>query len=169
MNTAGLLAHGRIEPENLVHHQPLVIHKSVSILRLTEQLRHRRCRWRWCWMNTDHWKGGHLHRHPGGIAGEFADEDEEQTSAEQSADGSWLVDGSIEIRRISALISADLVDKTDHYSTLAGYLLWQLGHLPTEGERLQAGGFIFEIVSMEDHSIDKVRITPAPDFVADEG
>lgn len=165
-----LLAHGRIEPENLVHHQPLVIHKSVSILRLTEQLRHSPLQMavvldeygslEGVVTSTDILEA---------IAGEFADEDEEQTSAEQGADGSWLVDGSIEIRRISALISADLVDKTDHYSTLAGYLLWQLGHLPTEGERLQAGGFIFEIVSMEDHSIDKVRITPAPDFVADEG
>jgi CBS domain containing-hemolysin-like protein len=164
-----LLSHGRIDPESLIH-QPLVIHKSVSILRLTEQLRHSPLQMavvldeygslEGVVTSTDILEA---------IAGEFADEDEEQAVAEQGADGSWLVDGSIEIRRISALISADLVDKTDHYSTLAGYLLWQLGHLPTEGERLQAGGFIFEIVGMEDHSISKVRITPAPDFVADEG
>ncbi|MDR2876776.1 MAG: hypothetical protein LBV36_01855, partial [Chromatiales bacterium] len=65
-------------------------------------------------------------------------------------------------RRISALIDADLVDKADHYSTLAGYLLWQLGHLPAAGERLEAGGFVFEVVEMEDRSISKVRITALP-------
>ncbi len=164
-----LLLHDRIEPERFIH-QPLVIHKSLSVLRLTEQLRHSPLQMavvldeygslEGIVTSTDILEA---------IAGEFADEDEAPALAEQGADGSWLVDGSIEIRRISTLINANLVDKTDHYSTLAGYLLWQLGHLPTAGERLQAGGFIFEIVSMDDHSIGQVRITHSPDFVPDEG
>ena len=47
---------------------------------------------------------------------------------------------------------------TDRYSTLAGYLLWQLGHLPSEGQRVTAGDWDFEIVKMNGRAIDKVRI-----------
>lgn len=158
-----LLVHGRIDLERSVHH-PLVVHKSVSVLRLMEQLRHSPLQMaavldeygslEGIVTSTDILEA---------IAGEFADEGEEPVYAEQAPDGSWLVDGSIEIRRVSALIGADLVDKADHYSTLAGYILWQLGHLPAEGERVRAGGFVFEVVAMEDHSISRVRITATAD------
>lgn len=153
-----LVVHGRIDLEKSVH-QPLVVHKSVSVLRLMEQLRHSPLQMA---AMLDEYGSLEGIVTPTdileAIAGEFVEEGEEPEVVEQAADGSWLVDGSIEIRRISTLIGADLVDKTDHYSTLAGYILWQLGHLPTEGERIEAGGFVFEVVAMEDHSIAKVRI-----------
>lgn len=157
-----LLAHGRIDPEQFVQ-QPLVVHTSVSVLKMTEQLRKSPLQMAAVLDEYGSFEGivtptDILEA----IAGEFIEEGEEPALAQQSADGAWLVEGSIEIRRISALIGADLVDKADHYSTLAGYLLWQLGHLPAAGERLEAGGFVFEVVEMEDRSISKVRITALP-------
>ena len=80
-------------------------------------------------------------------------------TAEQAADGSWLVDGWIDIRRLSGLIGTDLVDEADRYSTLAGYILWRLGHLPKAGERVAAGNLAFEVVTMDGHNIGKIRIS----------
>ena len=52
----------------------------------------------------------------------------------------------------------DLEDETDRYSTLAGYILWQLGYLPAEGEKVQAGGLEFEVVILEGRTINKVWV-----------
>jgi CBS domain containing-hemolysin-like protein len=54
------------------------------------------------------------------ITGEFPEEGEDELVAERAEDGSWLVDGSMDIRRASNLLDVDLVDETDRYSTLAG-------------------------------------------------
>jgi CBS domain containing-hemolysin-like protein len=157
-----LLVNGRIDPERSAQ-QPLVVHTSVSVLRLMEQLRKSPLQLAVVMDEygslegivtpTDIFEA---------IAGEFAEAGDEPSHAERTEDGSWLADGSIEIRRISQLIGADLVDRADHYSTLAGYILWQLGHLPKTGDTLEANGFVFEVVGMEDRTITKVRITPPP-------
>lgn len=157
-----LLVSGRIDPERSAQ-QPLVVHTSVSVLRLMEQLRKSPLQ-----MAAVMDEYGSLEGIVTptdileAIAGEFAEEGEEPALAMQTEDGAWLADGSIEIRRISQLIGADLVDKADHYSTLAGYILWQLGHLPTTGDTLEASGFLFEVVTMEDRTITRVRISRLP-------
>jgi CBS domain containing-hemolysin-like protein len=46
------------------------------------------------------------------------------------------------------------------YETLAGFLLDQLGHIPTVGERVRFEGWTFEIVEMERRRIASVRVTP---------
>jgi CBS domain containing-hemolysin-like protein len=92
------------------------------------------------------------------IAGEFPDEDDERLTIEKANDGSLTVDGWIDIRRASRLVNADLVDDADRYSTLAGFILWRLGHLPQEGEQLQSGDLSFEIVQLDGRNIDKVKI-----------
>jgi len=68
------------------------------------------------------------------------------------------VDGWIDIRHVSRLLETDLVDDTDRYSTLAGLMLWQLGHLPQQGEKVTVGELVYEVVSLEGRAIDKVRI-----------
>jgi CBS domain containing-hemolysin-like protein len=92
------------------------------------------------------------------IAGDFPAEDEEELAAERQEDGSWLVDGWIDIRRASNLIRGNLSDAADRYSTLSGYILWQLGQLPSEGQTVVAGDYELEVIRMEGRVIDKVRI-----------
>ena len=41
---------------------------------------------------------------------------------------------------------------------LACFILWQLGHLPHEGENFTSGDLVFEVVKLEGRNIDKVRI-----------
>ena len=70
------------------------------------------------------------------------------------------VDGWIDIRHLSKLVGTDLIDEADRYSTLAGFILWGLGHLPHEGERFNSGRLAFEVVKLNGRNIDKVRIQP---------
>ncbi len=78
--------------------------------------------------------------------------------SERAEDGSWLLDGAVDVRRVSYLLDIDLVDEDDRYSTVAGYILWRLNRLPEIGERVSGDGFEFEIVSCSDRNIEKVRV-----------
>ena len=153
-----LLGSGTIDLERSLR-QPLVVHESVSALRLMEQLRASTLQMA---VVVDEYGSIEGIATPTdileAIAGEFVDENEEEVTAERAEDGSWLVDGWIDIRRASSIIDGNLADAADRYSTLAGYILWQLGHLPSEGQRVAAGNYDFEIVKMDGHAIDKVRI-----------
>ncbi len=95
------------------------------------------------------------------IAGEFPDEDQSEAVAETLEDGSLILEGSTDIRHVSLLLGCDLVDENEHYSTLSGYMLWHLGRLPHNGESMQAEGYVFEVLTMDGHKIEKVRIYQA--------
>lgn len=92
------------------------------------------------------------------IAGEFPNESELEAAVESLEDGSLIIEGSTDIRHISLLLDRNLVDDSEQYSTLSGYILFHLGHLPDSGERFEAEGYIFEVVTMEGHKIEKVHI-----------
>ena len=94
------------------------------------------------------------------IAGEFPDEDEADNAAATLDDGSLMLEGSTDIRHVSLLLGQDLVDESEEYSTLSGFLLYHLAHLPENGEVIEVNGYIFEVVTMDGHKIDKVHITP---------
>ena len=139
--------------------QPLVVHENVKVLTLMEQLRHAPMQIAIVLNEYGSIEGiatpiDILEA----IAGEFPDEDEQNSSDSVLDDGSWLVEGSNDIRHISLLLSKDLVDDNEEYSTLSGYLMWYLGRLPHDGESVEADGFQFEILTMDGHKIDKVRI-----------
>ncbi|MCJ8162494.1 TerC family protein [Acinetobacter zhairhuonensis] len=101
------------------------------------------------------------------IAGEFPDEDELETAAESLEDGTLMLEGSTDIRHVSLLLGKDLVDESEQYSTLSGYLLFHLGRLPENGSSIAADGFIFEVVTMDGHKIEKVHVIPQHDEVKD--
>ncbi|MCM2502628.1 CBS domain-containing protein [Aureimonas altamirensis] len=96
------------------------------------------------------------------IAGEFPDMDEKPAAFEWMPDGSLEVDGFIDIRQLSGILDRSLVDEANRYSTLAGYVLTRLGHMPTEGETLQADDLTYMVLSRHARSIGKVRIIGLP-------
>ena len=61
-------------------------------------------------------------------------------------------------------MDVDLVDDSEQYSTLTGYLLLHLGHLPEQGEKVLSDGLMFEIISMENRRIEKVKIMSIVDM-----
>lgn len=102
------------------------------------------------------------------IAGEFPDEDELETAAESLEDGSLILEGSTDIRHVSLLLGCDLVDESEQYSTLSGFILFHLGRLPENGEKFESNGYIFEVVTMDGHKIEKVHIIATEDPKNDE-
>jgi CBS domain containing-hemolysin-like protein len=153
-----IIQDGAINPERSIR-QPLVVHESITALKLMEQLRQSS---QAIAIVLDEY--GDLEGMVTttdileAIAGEFPDEDDEKLTIDHADDGSLTVDGWIDIRHVSKLVDADLVDNTDRYSTLAGFILWRLGHLPHEGESFAAGDLAFEVVKLDGRNIDKVRI-----------
>jgi CBS domain containing-hemolysin-like protein len=155
-----ILEDGKINLERSLR-QPLLAHESISALKLMEQLRQSPLQMA---MILDEYGALEGMVTPTdileAIAGEFPNEGDEKQTLERGEDGSILVDGWIDIRQASKLLEADLVDEADRFSTLAGFILWQLGHLPEVGETVSAEGFSFEIVALAGRNIDKVRIRP---------
>jgi putative hemolysin len=102
------------------------------------------------------------------MASIVGDVPEEGMVAEQDAvqrgDGSWLVDGTIGVERFRGLLELDRLpgEEEGGYHTLAGFALYQLGHIPKVGERFEAGGLRFEIVDMDRTRIDKLLVARQP-------
>lgn len=161
-----VLAEGAINLDRSLK-QPLVLHESVDALRVMEQLRKTPVQMA---VIVDEFGTIEGIATPTdileAIAGDFADENEDETTMERLDDGSYLVSGWVDIRRASTLLETDLEDATERYSTLAGYILWQLGHLPAVGERVSAGALEFEVTAMNGHAIDRVRVRRLDDPLA---
>ena len=83
-------------------------------------------------------------------------------------DGSCLVDGQCPFYDFLLHFGAEEEHPTNAYNTVSGLILDQLKHIPTTGERLQWGGFGFEIVDMDGARIDKILITRIPEDPAQE-
>lgn len=98
-----------------------------------------------------------------GIVGDIPgiDEDDEP-KAVQRDDGTWLIDGRYPIDRFKELFDFkdSLPDEEeDNYTTLAGLILSISGTIPDEEDKYKCGRFIFEIIDMDGHQIDKVIVT----------
>ena len=95
------------------------------------------------------------------IAGEFPeDEAEAEPSAVRREDGSWLIDGRTDINHVERIIERRGLQADGDYHTLAGFVLWELGHVPRIGEHLDWRGLRFEVVDMDGRRIDRVLVTP---------
>ncbi len=153
-----LLKDGRVNLDQSLR-QPLIVHESVNALQLIGQLRQSPVQMA---VIVDEFGSLEGIATPTdileAIAGEFPEEDEEPAATGQEADGSWLVDGWLDIRHASNLFEVELSDDEGRFSTLAGYILWKLGHLPALGEKVVADGLEFEVVQMDELSIAKVRV-----------
>jgi putative hemolysin len=75
-------------------------------------------------------------------------------------DGSWWVSGSLSADALTDRLGINLPEDRD-YSTVAGFALSVLKHLPEVGERFTHGGWQFEIVDMDGRKIDKLLASKA--------
>jgi len=99
------------------------------------------------------------------IVGDFPSQDERlKPTAVKRDEGSWLIDAMIEIDRLEGTVPGLCFGEpgTRDYQTLAGYVLKQLQHVPREGETFEAQGYIFEVLDMDRHRVDKVLLVPIP-------
>jgi putative hemolysin len=86
----------------------------------------------------------------------------EDYTATMRDDGSWLVDGGLSIHEVEEMIGIHgITDKTDGFTTLAGFALFQLGHVPKAGEGFYWREWRFEVIDMDGARIDKLLISKA--------
>ncbi len=77
-------------------------------------------------------------------------------------DGSWLVAGTVLIAELKELLGLPRLpgEERGDYRTLAGFVMRQLGRVPTSGDHFRWGGYRFEVVDMDGHQVDKVLVAP---------
>ena len=93
------------------------------------------------------------------IAGEMPEEGQEgDGAAVQREDGSWLVDGMTPVEEVESLVGVKGLKGEGDYHTIAGFMLDQLGHVPTAAEHFHWNGLRFEVIDMDGRRIDKVLI-----------
>ena len=91
------------------------------------------------------------------LAGTFAsdvDQGEEPALVERD-DGSFIVSGAASADLLTDRLGLSLPEDRD-YSTVAGFALSVLKHLPETGEKFRHDGWSFEIVDMDGRKIDKL-------------
>ena len=91
------------------------------------------------------------------LAGTFAHDVEqgEEPPLVEREDGSWLVSGAASADLLADRLGINLSVDRD-YSTVAGFALSVLKHLPETGEKFRHDGWSFEIVDMDGRKIDKL-------------
>ena len=91
------------------------------------------------------------------LAGTFAHDVEQgdEPPLVERDDGSWLVSGAASADLLSDRLGVNMPVDRD-YSTVAGFALSVLKHLPDTGEKFRHDGWSFEIVDMDGRKIDKL-------------
>jgi putative hemolysin len=90
-----------------------------------------------------------------------------EPKAVRREDGTWLVDALLEIDEAKTYleIHSKLPDEDKgEFTTLGGFILHRLGHIPHEGEVVVWNRYKFEILDMDRQRIDKVLITIGPEI-----
>jgi putative hemolysin len=73
----------------------------------------------------------------------------------QRDDGSYLISGWMPAAEFAALLGIPL-PASRPYQTAAGFMLQEFGTIPNVGEKIENGGWRFEIVDLDGRRIDKV-------------
>lgn len=73
-------------------------------------------------------------------------------------DGSWLLDGMLNIEEFKDLLDIDDLPAEERagYQTVGGFVLAQLGQIPRPGMHFTACGYRFEVLDMDGLRVDKV-------------
>ena len=104
------------------------------------------------------------------IVGELPASDEpSEPEIVRREDGSYLLDGMLPIDELKDLFNLDDLPEEEKigYQTLGGFIMNQLGHIPESGQHFRYQNFSFEVVDMDAHRVDKVLVTPLPEFASD--
>jgi putative hemolysin len=71
-------------------------------------------------------------------------------------DGSYLIDGLTQIEDVNQELNLELEE--ENYDTIAGYVLGQLGRIPSVNDTFEKYGLRFEVVSMDGKRIECISL-----------
>lgn len=94
------------------------------------------------------------------IVGEVSDEhDRSQTTGRELADGSWTVPGLWRPDEIRERLGADVPDGPA-YETAGGWVMHELGRVPSVGDTVELEGWRVRVTDMEGRRVDRLRFEP---------
>jgi len=96
------------------------------------------------------------------LVGDIVSANADEPQIVQREDRSWLMDGMLHMDRFKEVTGIRTLPGEDRhsYQTLGGFVMYQMGQIPTAGQHFEWGGFRFEVVDMDGHRVDKVLVTP---------
>lgn len=155
-----LLADPKAGLEGLIE-QPLVVHDRLTVVRLIDLFR-----------ETGERFAIIVDEHGGiegvvsstdifaAIAGDLAEDETEAALIETQPGGAVAMPGSTPLDEAARALNRPAIGHGGRYATIGGYLLWELGHMPKVGERLERDGLAFEVLGMERHRVGRISIRP---------
>ncbi len=89
---------------------------------------------------------------------------EEKPNIVQREDGSWLVDGMLDIHQLKEQFNLNELSKQrdEDFHTVGGFVMLHLGHLPKATDHFEFEGLRFEVLDMDGNRVDKVLISQIP-------
>jgi len=100
-----------------------------------------------------------------GIAGTISAPGEpDEPQATVRPDGSWLVDGLLDIDDLKEIFHVDQLPGEDlgHFQTVGGFVIAQFRSIPSAGQYFIWRNMRFEVIDMDGRRVDKLLITPQP-------
>lgn len=86
----------------------------------------------------------------------------EGPQATQRQDGSWLLDGMLEVDEFKDIFKLNALPHEDEYETLSGFVMMSLGRVPQTADHFEWQGLRFEVIDMDGRRVDKVLVTTLP-------
>ena len=96
------------------------------------------------------------------IVGEVSDEHDRVSDPSRALpDGSWTVPGLWRPDEVHDRIGAEVPAGTA-YETMGGFVMAQVGRVPTVGDEVRLPGWLLRVVSMDGRRVDRLRLSPLP-------
>jgi putative hemolysin len=86
----------------------------------------------------------------------------DEPQATQRQDGSWLLDGMLEVDEFKEIFNLPVLPHEDEYETLSGFVMVSLGRVPQTSDQFEWHSLNFEVIDMDGRRVDKVLVTTLP-------
>ncbi|MBC7933347.1 MAG: HlyC/CorC family transporter [Rubrivivax sp.] len=98
------------------------------------------------------------------IVGDISDEHDEEVNEQisEQRDGTYALDGALAVRDLNRRLKLSLPE-SEAYTTLAGFLMTEAGHVLQPGEDVNYDGLRFHIEKVEKRRVVRVRLERAED------
>jgi putative hemolysin len=94
--------------------------------------------------------------------------EEEEPQATQRQDGSWLLDGMLEVDEFKEIFHLTKLPHEGEYETLSGFVMASLGRIPQTTDHFEWNNLRFEVIDMDGRRVDKVLVTSKHKAAADD-
>ncbi|WKZ41817.1 MAG: hemolysin family protein [Anaerolineales bacterium] len=83
----------------------------------------------------------------------------EEPQATQRQDGSWLLDGMLEVDEFKEIFDLKELPHEGEYETLSGFVMTSLGRVPQTTDHFEWNNLRFEVMDMDGRRVDKILVT----------